>query len=138
MFLKIKKTATFIGLTCLTVISLLFANFISAQAASSTITDNLKAVGGQSYDINTTGNTLIDNIATLIKTILGLLGFIFVILTIYAGFLWMTAGGNGDQIKKAKAIMTNTVIGLIIIVSAYAITWFIFANLPGSGTTSIG
>lgn len=138
MFLKIKKTATFIGLTCLTIASLLFTNFISVQAASSTMTDNLKAVGGQSYNQSTDGDTLIENIATLIKTALGLLGFIFVVLTIYAGFLWMTAGGNSDQVKKAKGIMTNTVIGLIIVVSAYAITWFIFANLPGSGTEGIG
>ncbi|HNW55904.1 MAG TPA: hypothetical protein PKN62_02400 [bacterium] len=138
MFLKIKKTATFIGLSCLTIFGLLFTNFIPAQAASSTMMDNLETVGGQSYDSTTGESTLIDNIATLIKTALGLLGFIFVVLAIYAGFLWMTAGGNETNIKKAKSIMTNAVIGLIIIVSAYAVTWFIFANLPGTGTTAAG
>lgn len=134
MLLSIKK---FTSLSSLIILSSLLIS--SAQAAlSSSMIDNLKTVGGQSYDATTGGDTLIKNIAALIKTALGLLGFIFVILTIYAGFLWMTAGGKPDNVKKAKDIMTNAVIGLIIVVSAYAVTWFIFANLPGSGTESIG
>ncbi len=130
--LLIKKFTNLFSLSSLIILSSLLIS--SAQAASSSsMMYNLKAVGNQSYASNTTEDTLINNIAALIKTALGLLGFIFVILTIYAGFLWMTAGGKPDNVKKAKDIMTNAVIGLIIVVSAYAVTWFIFANLPGGG-----
>ena len=59
--------------------------------------------------------------------------FIFVILMIYAGILWMTAGGNEKQVEKAKNIISRAAIGLVIVVSAYAVTYFIFTNLPGGG-----
>lgn len=60
-------------------------------------------------------------IGTMIAALLGLLGVIFLILTIYAGLLWMTAGGNADNVKKAKAILLNSVVGLVIVLSSYAI-----------------
>lgn len=58
----------------------------------------------------------------IIAPILGLVGFIFFTLMIYGGILWMTAAGNGDQIKKAQEILKNGFIGLIVIVTAYAVT----------------
>lgn len=56
---------------------------------------------------------------------LSFLGAIFLILTIYAGWLWMTAGGNEDQIKKAQKILIRAVIGLVIVLMVYAIAWLI-------------
>lgn len=67
-------------------------------------------------------------VGRIIYAFLGLLGVILVVLIIYAGFLWMTAQGNDEQIKKAKQVITNAVIGLAIILSAWAITaWIINA-----------
>lgn len=76
-------------------------------------------------------------IANIIRAALGLLGIVVVGLMIYAGFLWMTAGGNEDQIGKAKKILINATIGLVIILSAYAIVSFIFKML-GVGGVSTG
>jgi cytochrome bd-type quinol oxidase subunit 2 len=95
--------------------------------------NNLESVARGSYDVNTNENTLLDNIATIIQVVLGLLGTIFVILMIYAGILWMTAGGNDTQVKKAQNIIQRAAIGLLIVVLAYAITYFIFQNLPNGG-----
>lgn len=64
-------------------------------------------------------------IGTVVGALLGLLGVIFLVLTIYAGVLWMTAGGNTDNVKKAKQILGNAVIGLILTVTSYAITYFV-------------
>lgn len=64
--------------------------------------------------------------ATAIKAFLGLLGVIFIILIIHAGFKWMTARGNEDQVKEAKDSLRRAVIGIIIIAGAYAITFFVF------------
>ena len=61
----------------------------------------------------------------VINAILGLLGIIFLVLTLYAGFLWMTAAGNDEQVTKAKSILTAAIIGVVIIVAAYAITNFV-------------
>lgn len=64
-------------------------------------------------------------IGRIIRTILGLLGIIFLVLMVYAGFLWMTARGESDPVDKAKDIIKQSIIGLIIIFLAYALTGFI-------------
>jgi hypothetical protein len=53
---------------------------------------------------------------------ISLLGTIMFAYMVYAGYLWMTAQGDEGKISSAKNIMTNTVIGFIVVVSAYAIT----------------
>ncbi len=67
--------------------------------------------------------------AQIINVALGLLGIISLVLIVYAGFLWMTAGGNSDQVDKAKSILFASVIGLLIILSAYSISRFVITNL---------
>lgn len=61
-------------------------------------------------------------IGKIIQIILSFLGVIFLVLMVYGGYLWMTGGGNEEQIAKAKNIMGTAVIGLIIVLAAYAIT----------------
>ena len=74
-------------------------------------------------------------IARIIKALMTVLGTVAVILIVYAGFLWMTAGGNEEQITKAKKLILNATIGLIIILSAYAIAAFVIDNIyKASGT----
>jgi len=68
-------------------------------------------------------------VARIIRVALSLIGILLVALIIYAGFLWMTAGGNDEQINKAKSILKNAVIGLVIVLSAYSIAQFIFKLL---------
>jgi hypothetical protein len=68
-------------------------------------------------------------VGRFIAAALGLLGVILVILIIYAGFLWMTAQGNEEKVKKAKGMITNAVVGMILIFAAYAITTFVVDSL---------
>ncbi|MBN2854303.1 hypothetical protein JXK06_02080 [Patescibacteria group bacterium] len=72
-------------------------------------------------------------IATIISIVLSLLALIFLVLTIMAGFKWMNAGGNEEEVKKAQTTLKNAIIGLVIVLAAYAITYFIFNSLPFSG-----
>ena len=60
----------------------------------------------------------------IINVALGVLGTIATILVFYAGFLWMTAAGDDEQIGKAKSIMTAAIIGLIVILASYSISTF--------------
>jgi len=76
-------------------------------------------------------------IANIIRAALGLIGIVLVVLLIYAGYLWMTAGGNDEQIGQAKNIIRNAAIGLAIILSAYSIVAYIMNILgvkTGGGT----
>ncbi len=78
-------------------------------------------------------------IGGLVRALLGLVGIIFLVLMIYAGFLWMTSAGNEETVKKAKNMITGAVIGMIIIFAAYAITNFVFnAVIPNTGSTEGG
>jgi hypothetical protein len=64
-------------------------------------------------------------VALAIKAFLGLLGIIFVYLMVLAGYNWMTAAGDEQKVEKAKDQIKRAIIGLIIVVSAYAITYFV-------------
>ncbi len=64
-------------------------------------------------------------IANLVRVALGFVGIILLILTLYAGFLWFSARGNEEQVTKAKAVLKNSVIGLVIIMLSYSITLFV-------------
>ncbi|MFA6994813.1 MAG: hypothetical protein WC249_00140 [Patescibacteria group bacterium] len=64
----------------------------------------------------------------IVGIILSFIGVLFLGLMIYAGIMWMMAQGNEQQITKAKDLITNSIIGLIIVFAAYAITTFIGSN----------
>lgn len=74
-------------------------------------------------------SSVLTTIGTVISVVLGLVGVIFLVLLIYSGWLWMTAGGSEEQIKKAKKTLVNGVIGIIITFSAYAIASFVLSAI---------
>lgn len=71
-------------------------------------------------------------IGRIIYVFLGTIGIVLLGLILFAGYLWMTAGGDEKQVKSAKDRIRNAVIGLVIIASAFAITNFIMSQLTGS------
>ena len=106
-------------------------------SSSPAMLDKLKAIGGQAgYDSGTDGSTLLTIVGTVINSVLGLLGVIFIILIIVAGFNWMTAGGDEEKIKKSGDNIRSAIIGLLIIVGAFAIWAFINAVLISGAATA--
>jgi len=79
-----------------------------------------------------TGDGLTITIARLIRTVMGILGILAVILILVGGFKYMTSGGNDEKIKSAKKLFSSAIIGLVIILSAFAIVQFILGQLVGS------
>ena len=71
-------------------------------------------------------------IAKIIRVILGFLGIVVLVIMLYAGFVYMTAGGEEQKIATAKKLMVNGVIGLVIILSSFAITQFVLNKLAGA------
>src|SRR3989338_10644917 len=68
------------------------------------------------------GGTIPGLAGIIIKSLLGLLGVAFFILMLYGGFIWMKARGNEKEVEKAKNILTDAIIGIVIVAAAYAIT----------------
>jgi hypothetical protein len=80
-------------------------------------------------DPKTVGTNLTTKIGKYINFILSFLGVIFLFLMIYGGYVWMKARGNEADVTRAKEILTNAGIGLVIVVLAYAISYFVIFYL---------
>ncbi len=93
-------------------------NFKSAEGQFKSVAGQ----GGAGLDTTTTPEARVGNI---IQTALTFIGMVFLILSVYGGFIWMTARGEEAQAKKAKDIITMAAIGMIIIMLAYMATSFI-------------
>ncbi|MBT4722857.1 hypothetical protein HN958_03725 [Candidatus Falkowbacteria bacterium] len=95
--------------------------------------DNFIEIGDGIYGEDNVINedSLIFNVGTMIRILLGTLGIALTIIIVYAGYLWLTAGGTEAQVTKARAWITNGIIGLVITLSAFAITEYVIARLGG-------
>lgn len=95
------------------------------------IQEGLGVIGEEAYDVPQGSDpyspaTVAVNI---INIVLGVLSIFVIIVIIYAGHLWMTAGGNEEQVTKAKNLLKNGFIGLAIIITSFAITVFVLYYL---------
>ncbi len=68
-------------------------------------------------------------IAQLINVALGFLGVIAVVIILMGGFKWMTAGGVDKNVEEAKRLIIAGIIGLAIILAAYAIASFVISSI---------
>ncbi len=71
-------------------------------------------------------------IASIIRTVLGFLGIVAVVIILWGGFQWMTAGGNEDKVKIAKRLIVQGIIGLVVILSAFAIASFVINSITSA------
>lgn len=78
------------------------------------------------------GDTPGQIIGKFIQIFLSFLGVIFLFLMIYGGYIWMIARGNEQEVNKAQNIIRNAIIGLVVVLAAYAVTLYVssFVN-PG-------
>lgn len=114
-------------------------DFAGAQSTStgsgSSVTQGIDVVG-EELGLPTTDIRVI--IARVIRIALGLLGMVFLVLILYGGYLWMTAGGNDEQINSAKKVLLNGTVGLLIILSAYSIVLLVMRALGLGANGSVG
>ena len=133
-----RSLATFLGLILITnLLSFALApTAIADEEIGDLIRDQLEPIEDVYGQDDVDSGTFARAIADIIKIVLGFLGIIFLVLILYAGFSWMTSGGNEEKISKAKKIMTAAVVGAAIVLAAYAITFFVVDALleaTGSG-----
>ncbi len=70
-----------------------------------------------------------ETIASIINVAMGLLGIVAVVIILLGGFKWMTAAGNDEKVKEAKKLLVAGIIGLVIILTAYAIANFVVSSI---------
>jgi hypothetical protein len=76
-----------------------------------------------------TPDSLTSGVGLVIQAFLSVLGIIFLCLIIYGGMIWMTAEGNESRVEKAQKILTESTIGFILVMAAYAISIFVIKAL---------
>jgi len=99
---------------------------VMAQDASMLGLEYATSIGLGTKDVRET-------IGGVIRAFMGLLGIVAVIIILLGGFKWMTAGGSEEKVGEAKKLIISGVIGLIIIMMAYAIAAFV-VNAIVNGT----
>lgn len=106
--------------------------FLTAGGGNNDPLDKVASKAG--YDTRGTNDQvrLINKISTIIRIFLSIIGVIFMSLMVYGGYTWMTAMGDQSKAGKAKDLITAAVLGLIIIVAAYAISIFVTSYLVTS------
>lgn len=99
---------------------------------------NFQTLSSQAGDASGAIGSLILIIGSLFNFLIGISGVIILIYIMTAGFFWMTAGGNPEQIKKAKSMLINGVIGLLIVIGSFAIATFIQGSIINPATGQVG
>ena len=118
-----KILATILSLTAVLALFLVASPAKATYISTTTLgLDYGASIGLGTQDVRTT-------IASIIRTAMGLLGIVAVVIILIGGFKWMTAGGNEDQVGEAKKWIFSGVIGLAIILSAYALASFVVTQL---------
>lgn len=104
--------------------------------ASSGLKNATDAAYGDEVGNSVKQTTFTAGLIKIINNLLAFVGVLFLLLLIYAGYLWMTARGKEEQIEKAKKITREVVIGLIIIILAKIITELVLTYLSSAIGTS--
>jgi len=132
---KMKKFRIIL-VSCLVLIVLVSLANLCLAAAVSPLKDDAAEIKRQADALaGNTGagfNTSMDVtniVGNFITGFLALLGIIFIVLIILAGYNWMTAAGEEEKVNKAKDTLTRAIIGLVITVGAYAISQFVMDRL---------
>lgn len=112
----------------LAILSLLVLPILALKPALAAFDPGLDPVnaGLNNSLTNTDPRTVIGRI---INVALGFLGVIAVAIILYAGFKWMTAGGNEEHTAEARKLLAAGVIGLVIILTSWAIANFVINSL---------
>ncbi len=113
------KTSIFLAIT----FSLVFLpSFVMAQNLQNQVMEQVNVGAGTAKLDKVEPQTVI---ARVIEFVLSTVGIVFIALLVYGGFIFITAQGEEEKIKKAIYIIKPAIIGLIVILIAYSITYFV-------------
>ncbi len=130
--MKISKKQLLTFLVLLTIILsasyLILVSNIDAVSAANSLLD--KQIGledeiGGAFGETDKPTDIRATVAGVVKSFLGILGIVFLVLIVSAGYKWMIAGGNDDKVNESKAQLGRAFIGLMIILMAWFVTTFV-------------
>lgn len=120
----LKKASYALAATALVAPTLVFA-----QAAGNPFTRAQQYTNDVGSSAGLQSRELPEIIGQIINIVLGFMGIVLLAYFLYAGFLWMTAGGDSKKVSEATTMIRNAIIGLVIIVASFAISNFVLTQL---------
>lgn len=91
-------------------------------------------IGGYSFEGPTISSQFesvdgtIEFVIFLLNSLVGLSALVAVLMIVYAAYVFITAGGNADNIKKGSDTLTAAVVGMAIVFLARTIVVFVLQN----------
>lgn len=128
---SISRAATALGLS----LSLVLPTAV--LAASTPLTADDLGVSAVEDSISLGSGDVRSTAGRIINVALGFLGIIAVVIVLLGGFKYMISGGNEEKTSEAKKLIVSGIIGLAIILSAWAITSFVITNLVNATASPV-
>lgn len=94
------------------------------------LTVNAKGMGAPP-DVGLSTTSLPEMIVTFVNYALILVAVLALAVIVYAGFLYITAHGESQQVEKAKGIIVYAVIGIVVIGIAAVVVNFVIKSVVG-------
>lgn len=69
--------------------------------------------------------SLISIVGTVIEVLSYAVGIVSVLVIVIAGFMYVTANGDANQIARAKTVIQYAIVAIIVALSAFAIVSFV-------------
>ncbi len=107
------------------------ASGISKKDESTPVTSALPTSAELSQKLNPLGTfTPQELLGRVIKSVLGILGSIALVIFLYGGITWMTSMGSSEKIQKSLSTIVWGALGVIVILASYSIVGFVLENIP--------
>lgn len=74
-------------------------------------------------------NSLMSTLSVVINVVLGVVGFVAVVMIIIGGISFVTSQGDTAKVTKARNTILYGVVGLIVAILAFAIVNFVLSNV---------
>ena len=101
---------------------LILPSLVSAQTAQEIAGGGLDAAAGAA---TLQGGDLPTTIGKAVGVLLSVLGIVFLVIVIYGGVTWMTAGGEEAKVTKGRKMLIEGAVGLVICLSAYSLSLYV-------------
>lgn len=123
--------------TAVMAVSMFTPALVQAQSSAGTLTTNDLGVNAiETSGLKLGGGDVRQTAARIINVALSFLGIISVVIVLLGGFKYMISGGEEEKTKEAKNLIISGIIGLAIILSAWAVTRFVLGNLIAATTNT--
>ena len=127
----LKNNKQIIYILSITVFTLLAISCQGVLAQGAALTE-LESFQGQieGSGIRTETNVYVV-VGDIVKAVLSIIGVLLMIYLFTGGVMWMTSAGSSEKIKKAREMIVNAILGLVIVILSYAVATFIIKKAAG-------